>query len=176
LLGDRMERPIPVAGIQISDQSAPSGATSPTALPSYRAGAAPFEYWLLRIVRNEAIDHTRRNRRTAPHEPEAIEQLREARESEERLQTLAWGSNDRLHLLMQQLPRSQRQVLVLHYLAGLSAGEIGAITGHRADAVRQLHRRALRFLETRLSLDRAASSAPNTPPPRCSQAEQKGTK
>lgn len=128
------------------------------ALPGYRPDGTPFENWLLRIARNKAIDHIRRNHRTSPHAPEDVAELRELRDREESLRPLAWGSTERLHQHLRRLPCAQREVLVLHYLAGLSKAEIGTVTGRAPTAVRQLHSRAL----TRL----AADLSTGMPPPR----------
>src|SRR3954462_7366241 len=74
------------------------------ALPAYRADGGRFDNWLLRIVRNQAIDHVRKYRRASPRDPEAMSHLCEQHDLRERRAAVSWGSSERLHQHLQELP------------------------------------------------------------------------
>jgi RNA polymerase sigma-70 factor (ECF subfamily) len=114
----------------------------PRALELYRAGATPFAAWLLRVARNVALDHLRRQRSVpSAHvqpagEPPGILQL-------ERLTGLRTA--------LAALPDDQRQVLLLRLVAGLSPSEVAARLDRSVDAVHALQHRARRRLRTELT-------------------------
>lgn len=120
------------------------------ALPSYELRAQPWRAWLFRIARNQALDHLRKRGRVEVEEPGAIERRRQPVGPGE-LRALQWTSDDELVLLIERLPEAQRQVLALRYLLGFSGPEIAEVLDRSPGAVRQLHHRALRFLEQRLA-------------------------
>ena len=117
----------------------------PRALMRYRAGAAPFTAWLLRVARNAALDHLRAQRsvpqaevRGTVVEPDARERL------------------DDLRAALATLPADQREVLLLRLLAGLSPGEVAERLNRSVDSVHALLHRARRRLRGELSVPRAA--------------------
>ena len=106
-----------------------------------RLGRDPrVEGWVLRVTANLAIDTTRRRRRTpepvaaAPHD-EAVA----------------------LHLALvhalQGLPRRQREVIALRYLADLSEADVGAVLGVSAGSVKTHLHRGLARLRDRLGTE-----------------------
>jgi RNA polymerase sigma-70 factor (ECF subfamily) len=109
----------------------------------YQEQGAPFRSWVLRVARNVTLDHLRRRHaipveriRPAsgwcpdPTQPSLTEQLREA---------------------LLTLPHEQREVLVMRHFAGLSPGEIGALTRRSQAAVHGLHHRGRRTLQRELA-------------------------
>jgi RNA polymerase sigma-70 factor (ECF subfamily) len=60
---------------------------------------------------------------------------------------------DLLHLALDRLPANQREVVEWHYWDGLSFAAIAECTGHSAEAVRQMHIRAIDRLRTLLGQD-----------------------
>ena len=101
--------------------------------------------WLLRIARNAAIDAHRRQRSplelvraTARLQRTAVEAHHLA---EQRLDILD---------LVARLPEIQRDALLLRYVAGLTAREIGRIVGKREGAVQKQIERGLATLREAL--------------------------
>lgn len=97
--------------------------------------------WLLRIARNAAADHERRERPLVPQwrmntdrsSPEPTPEEAAVRSDERR----------RLRLLVADLPELQRDALALRYGAGLTAREIGRVIGKKEDATQKLIGRAI---------------------------------
>jgi RNA polymerase sigma-70 factor (ECF subfamily) len=119
-----------------------------SAIDGFRDEGASFRAWLFRIAHNELANalRSRRRRRTAPLEaaPEpttAIDPLHELARGEEAR---------RVRRALVGLADDRRQVLVLRFVDGMSAPEIGAVLGRSAGAVRVLQHRALRDLAQRL--------------------------
>lgn len=113
---------------------------------AYRRGAQPWRAWLFRIARNHAIDVLRRRGRLHLEEPERLEQRIEGPDAGPPV-ALGWTSDSELVLLIERLPELQRQVLTLRYVFALTPSEIAVVMERSPEAVRQLHRRAIRFLE-----------------------------
>jgi RNA polymerase sigma-70 factor (ECF subfamily) len=123
-------------------------------LPSYRAGEAPFSAWLMRVARNLAVDHLRRSRLVPCAEVRGRETLADdsGRECTASLREALSG-----------LPPAQREVLLLHHLVGLSAGEIADSLGRSVHSVHCLHNRgrsAARTALDRLGAGPATSRQP----------------
>jgi RNA polymerase sigma-70 factor (ECF subfamily) len=111
-----------------------------------RMGSDSFASWLYGIARNAGIDHLRGRTRTAVEEPAAIDRRRDGAESLEAAVEGHWDARVDVHAELQRLPEAQRMVIVLRYLVGLDAAEIGEVIGCTADSVRHFHQRALRAL------------------------------
>lgn len=111
-----------------------------TTLVRYDERGVPFFAWLLRMARNAAIDHLRANR-TTPMEtvldPDAI--------SGADLDQVAT-----LRAALAVLPDKQREVVILHHLAGLTPEEIADRMGRTKRSVHGLHHRGRRTLQREL--------------------------
>jgi RNA polymerase sigma-70 factor (ECF subfamily) len=103
-----------------------------TELSRYRPGEAQFSAWLRRVARNLAIDHLRRNR-TVPYA--------EVHDGHASAGDAAPRSASVLLEALGELPRAQRDVLLLHHLVGLSPAEIAARLGRSVHSVHCLHNR-----------------------------------
>lgn len=116
----------------------------------YEERDVPFFAWILRVARNVAVDHIRRQR---------LVPVEEVRKSDE-------GNGDpvgrsRINDLteaLSKLPRAQREVLVLRHFAGLSPTEIAARTGRSEGSIHGLHHRGRRALTADLIAREAAPS------------------
>ena len=119
------------------------------ALPRYERRSAPFRAWLFRIVRNSAINRMRQRHRVSVEAPEDVAEqgvLRMMPASD----STRWLDDRNLLSLIEELPLSQRQVIVLRYLMEFRSTEIAAILDRSPDAVRQLHQRAMQSLRKRM--------------------------
>ncbi|HEX6129331.1 MAG TPA: RNA polymerase sigma factor [Candidatus Limnocylindria bacterium] len=119
------------------------------ALPSFRDEGASFRAWLYRIAHNTASNARRsRFRRRAQPLPEGFE--RPAPDADPaRLVARADELREVLDALA-ELPDERRQVVILRFVDGLSAAEIGEVLGRSPGAARVLLHRALRDLSARL--------------------------
>lgn len=107
----------------------------------YRTKGGGVLAWLLRIARNAATDHERRERpliaqwRMNTDRPSPDPSPEEA----------ALGSDERrrLRLLVADLPELQRDALALRYGSGLTAREIGIVIGKSEEATQKLISRAV---------------------------------
>jgi RNA polymerase sigma-70 factor, ECF subfamily len=114
------------------------------AIDGYRDEGATFRAWLFRIAHNQLANALRSRQRqpTAPLEavPEPIVHADPAGAL-----SLA-EEHRRLRWALDQLADDRRQVVVLRFLDGLSAREIGAVLDRSEGAVRVLQHRTLRQL------------------------------
>ncbi len=118
------------------------------ALDGYRDTGATFRAWLFRIAHNELANVLRARSRGAagrldvelpaadPDPAQAADRADDAR---------------RVRSALGELSEDRRQVLVLRFVDGLSAREIGIVLERSEGAVRVLQHRALRDLAARLS-------------------------
>ena len=111
-----------------------------------RIAAESFAAWLYGIARNAGIDHLRKHVRTTVEDPALIDLRRDEVDPRGEPLVGAWGSRDDLHGELERLPEVQRSVIVLRYLVGLTAAEVGEVLGYSADSVRHFHQRAMRTL------------------------------
>lgn len=111
-----------------------------TALRRYEDRGVPFSAWILRITHNMAIDHMRR-RLTLCDETTVAEEGREDR---------AHGLGQALRGALEELPETQRQVLVMRHIGGYSPGEIGQALDRSEDSIHGLHHRGRRALQRQL--------------------------
>lgn len=110
-------------------------------------GHPNFRAWLYRVARNLYFTHYRRHSREVPHDeqPDAG-----PGPEEEYLQT---EEKRRLYRALQELPETQREVMVLYYFSGLSHREIAQAMELRADHVRVLASRARQKMQRILNDD-----------------------
>jgi RNA polymerase sigma-70 factor (ECF subfamily) len=121
------------------------------ALPRYVYRDVPLRIWLFRIARNRAMTELKRQGRVSLSEPQDARCAQPAPTEPARLSALSWISDSELQLFIHRLPLTQRQVLFLRYVVGLSTNEVAGVLNLSADGVRKHHARALNFLRTRLS-------------------------
>ena len=130
------------------------------AIDRFRDDGATFRAWLFRIAHNELANslrqRQRRRRRTTRLEdgPEPMADVDPA--------GLVGVADEarRLRSAVARLSDDRRQVIVLRFVDGLSAREIGVVLGRSEGAVRVLQHRALRDLAAIL----AARPESETPP------------
>jgi RNA polymerase sigma-70 factor, ECF subfamily len=116
----------------------------------YEEREVPFFAWVLRVARNLAVDHLRRQR-SIP-----VEEVRIA--SPDGADPAAGRQMTELCEALSQLPRDQCEVLVLRHFAGLSPTEIATRTGRTEGSIHGLHHRARRALRAELT-NRGAAPA-----------------
>ncbi len=116
----------------------------------YEERDVPFFAWILRVSRNVAVDHIRRQR---------LIPVEEVRKSDEGGGDPAGGGrmND-LRDALSTLPRDQCEVLVLRHVAGLSPTEIATRTGRSEGSIHGLHHRGRKALKAELVSRGAAPS------------------
>lgn len=120
----------------------------------YEERDVPFLAWILRVARNLAVDHLRRQR---------VVPVEDVRTSTERGADPV--DNERMTDLrdaLAQLPRDQCEVLVLRHFAGLSPTEIAKHTGRSEGSIHGLHHRGRRALRLQLT---GRGAAPTTRDP-----------
>jgi RNA polymerase sigma-70 factor (ECF subfamily) len=119
-----------------------------TAIERYEERGIPFSAWILRIARNEAIDHLRRNRLVPCEEVRGTEHAADQIGQDRR-----WSLTEGLR----HLPDEQREVVVLRHVVGLSPPEIAERIGKTEGSVHALHHRGRRAMQRSL---RTEGSAP----------------
>jgi RNA polymerase sigma-70 factor (ECF subfamily) len=119
---------------------------------SYEQRDVPFFAWMLRVARNAAVDHLRRQRLVP------VEEVRRADSGEG--DSPATRRIDDLKDALSTLPLAQREVLILRHFAGLSPTEIATRTGKTEGSIHGLHHRGRRALSAELiSRDAAPATA-----------------
>ncbi len=122
------------------------------ALPRYRHGRTPFAAWLFRIARNGVTDAHRRRRPTLAWDlvPEALHPMTDLSTEETvlRRETLT-----ELQGLLLQLDPEKREVVLLRFMAGLTAREIGTVIGKSEAAVHKQLARSLHSLKELYHVD-----------------------
>ena len=113
-----------------------------TVLPKYEERQAPFAAWILRVARNVAVDFMRQ-RRAVPYE--------EVREVDPRRDTGLDDHGMSLREALDELPASQREVVVLRHVLGYSPGEIAERLGKTEPCVHGLHHRGRGALRAALA-------------------------
>jgi RNA polymerase sigma-70 factor, ECF subfamily len=110
---------------------------------TYRTGE-PVHPWFYAIARHVRIDYYRKARRTTARE----EQLTETSPG-----TLEQPSMEELDALLAPLPASQREVIELLKVAGLSLEEVARVTSSTVGSVKQrVHRAYKRIRENMLAM------------------------
>jgi RNA polymerase sigma-70 factor (ECF subfamily) len=105
---------------------------------------ATFRAWLFRIAHNQLANALRSRHR---HQAASLEVVAEPRATADPAGLLSLAEEARgLRRALDQLPEDRRQVVVLRFVDGLSAREIGEVLGRSEGAVRVLQHRALRQL------------------------------
>lgn len=121
------------------------------AIGRYRDEGATFRAWLFRIAHNQIANALRsRARRRATPLDRVAEPIADADPAD---RTGAADDARRVRAALAELSADRRQVLVLRFVDGLSAREIGSVLGRSEGAVRVLQHRALRELAGILRTD-----------------------
>ena len=114
------------------------------AIGRFRDEGATFRSWLFRIAHNQVANalRSRSRRRTSPLDgiADPIADADPARDADRA------DDARRVRAALAELSEDRRQVVVLRFVDGLSAREIGAVLGRSEGAVRVLQHRALRDL------------------------------
>lgn len=120
-----------------------------TGLPRYRPSAAPFRAWLYQIARNLLIDHYRK---TGKHTMISLQQAESVGDGAPDLTTMLDQrlTMKRIHQALAQLDESQREVVTLRFLSGLSLQEVAQTMGKTENAVKALQHRGLAALRQTL--------------------------
>ena len=118
------------------------------ALPDYRLLQAPFRAWLFQIARNQAVDQFRKMK--VRDHVDLNEELAASGESldataERRL------TSDRLLEALKELSPSQRDVVVMRFVADMPIAEVAAAVGKSQSAVKALQFRGLQELRAILA-------------------------
>lgn len=129
-----------------------------------RGGAASIKVWLFRAAYFNALDHLRKVKRrmedlTEDHD--VLDVLDGDVGPEER--AIEGDLRGRVRDAMSHLSPDQRQVLLLRYVAGLSAPEVAVVLDKSDGAIRSLQHRGERALAKLLHYERD-SSVPFAPP------------
>jgi RNA polymerase sigma-70 factor, ECF subfamily len=110
---------------------------------TYRPGE-PLLPWLYAIAHRVRIDYYRRNRRVAQHEVVDENMLNTAVQERP-------AAGPHITELLKELPESQREVLLLMKVSGLTLEEVARATGSSVGAVKQKAHRAYEKLRKLLS-------------------------
>jgi RNA polymerase sigma-70 factor (ECF subfamily) len=117
-------------------------------IDKYEERDVPFFAWVLRVARNLAVDHLRRQRLVPVEEVRTTDEGGGDPARDQR-------KND-LREALSELPKDQREVLVLRHFAGYSPTEIARQTGRTEGSVHGLHHRGRRALRAALTSRGAA--------------------
>lgn len=125
------------------------------ALQRFRGDERGFRALLFTIARRRVADHRRTQRRkpAAATAPADLQQLRsgaDARASHGSDVLARLDSEQAVTALVDLLTPEQAEVVLLRVVAGLSVGEVAAITGRSEGAIRVQQHRALRRLASAL--------------------------
>jgi RNA polymerase sigma-70 factor, ECF subfamily len=113
-----------------------------TTLGKYDDRGVPFFAWLLRLARNVAIDHLRRNRMTPTESVLDVDSG----------SGVDLDEGDAVWDALASLPEEQREVVVLRHVVGLTPGEIADRLGRSEGSIHGLHHRGRRALQRELTL------------------------
>ena len=121
------------------------------ALPRYQVREdSSFRAWLFRITRNVVLRTLERTGRMSPQEPAELDRRLESPVPDAPF-SLEWLSDKDLAMLVECLPLSQRQVILLRYVFEFTTDDIACALERTPVAIRMLEHRAMRGLETRLA-------------------------
>jgi RNA polymerase sigma-70 factor (ECF subfamily) len=116
---------------------------------AYRDTGAGFRAWLFRVAHN-TVSNAMRSRRRGRTEPIPEGWDRPAPNADPAALVARAEEGRRVLRAVRDLPLDRRQVVLLRFVDGLSAAEIGVVLDRSPGAVRVLLHRALRDLAARL--------------------------
>jgi RNA polymerase sigma-70 factor, ECF subfamily len=111
------------------------------AIQKYEEREVPFAAWIMRVARNAALDHVR-SRRQIP-----VDEVWVSENGEEQT---SLDCTRALKEALAELPQSQREVLVLRHIGGLSPNEIAERLGKSEASIQGLHHRGRAALKVSL--------------------------
>lgn len=115
----------------------------------FRPGSS-FDSWVMRIAHNVLVDEGRRRMRRPVAPLDEVVWSEQAQEPGPEDEVLRMAEFDAVWSEVEHLPASQRRVLELRIVAGLSAEETSELMGKSPGAVRVLQHRALENLRSRM--------------------------
>jgi RNA polymerase sigma-70 factor, ECF subfamily len=116
----------------------------------YEQRDVPFAAWILRVAHNVAVDHLRR-RRAVPVE--------EVRLADDACEDIARDRAADFREALEELPKDQREVLVMRHVLGMSPTEIAERLQKSEGSIHGLHHRGRGSLQAALA---ARGAAPAT--------------
>ncbi|HEY8467781.1 MAG TPA: sigma-70 family RNA polymerase sigma factor [Solirubrobacterales bacterium] len=108
----------------------------------YEERNVPFAAWLMRVARNAALDYLRARRQIPVEEVRAI--------AGDDSGYVPFEYRQSIHDALAELPATQREVLILRHVAGLSPGEIAELLGKTEPSIHGLHHRGRTALQRAL--------------------------
>jgi RNA polymerase sigma-70 factor (ECF subfamily) len=128
-----------------------------SALPRYRDEGRPFEAFVYRIAAHKVADLQRSVYRTAQPQAELPDVI-DLSDGPEALAVRAFEAREARSLL-EQLPETLRELVVLRVAVGMTAEETGRALGMSAGAVRVAQHRAVQRLRTLAAAEPAREQA-----------------
>ena len=122
---------------------------------TYRPGE-PVLPWAYSIARHVRVDYYRKQRRTVHHEEAVDPDILQVRAVSPQAET---GSTGDFETLMGYLPESQREVLTMLKVLGMTVEEVARVTSSTAGAVKQKAHRAYDRLRSVLERPPAGPTA-----------------
>jgi RNA polymerase sigma-70 factor (ECF subfamily) len=119
------------------------------ALPDYRFRGVPFRAWLFRIAHNLIIDHYRKDQARVSVPLEHAEPLL-AEGNDPDIVLEQQLTTEQIRRALETLDPSQREVLVLRFLAGLSLQDVALTLDRTVPSVKSLQYRGLIALRAHL--------------------------
>ncbi|MGH2489852.1 MAG: RNA polymerase sigma factor [Candidatus Limnocylindria bacterium] len=119
------------------------------ALDGFREEGSTFRAWLFRIAHN-AIANSHRSRRRRRTEPITDARQHPAPGADPAALVARADQQREIRLALARIPSERRHVILLRFVDGLSAREIGAVLNRSEGASRVLLHRALRDLAVEL--------------------------
>jgi len=118
-------------------------------LPSYHLRGSPFRAWLYRIAHSRVVDHYRQQRRRPSVSLDYAQSLSDPEGNPAATVDLKL-TLERVQGALAGLEPSQRDVVVLRFLLGLSLQEVAQALGKTVAAVKSLQHRGLAALRVAL--------------------------
>lgn len=127
-------------------------------LPAYRRREVPFRAWLYRIAQNLVVDHWRKHGRyeqvsLLQAEGEAQLTSEDGRSPHVEIAVEERLSLERVRRALEKIDESQREVVILRFLVGLSIKETAGMLEKSIPAVKSLQHRGLAALRIAASED-----------------------